>query len=366
MGVQKPVQPDYSSQTGTEYPTNIDKALSVVKRHGDWFAPYQQDVGSPSPDLSVRLAAGFTWDGTTFTEVAAQSVSGFTAPSAGQHRIDRVVVHAVTGAGLRVAGTAATGSPTASPPSIPEGYIPVCQVLLTDSDTAVLNSMITDERAFRTSSNGQYVRTRVFVAGSPNPDTWTKPAGLKRVRVTVIGGGASGAGGVATGASQVSTGSGGGAGGAAIKTIEASALGATESVAIGLGGAASSTTGNNGGTSSFGSHCSATGGVGGNGAGPSTSASAKGVLGGIGTGGDLNIRGGSGHPGHATNAEFSQAGGGGDSILGGGGPAPNDSQAAGAGGAYGAGGSGAARPENQALINSGAGANGVVIVEEFF
>lgn len=144
---QKPVQPDYSTDSGSAYPTNIDKALSVVKRPGDRFAPYQQDVGSPQPDMSVRIAAGFVFDGKTKVEVAAQTVSGFTTPAAGTHRIDRVVIDEATGVASRVAGTAAVGSPSATPPAIPAGKEPCCQVLLTDSDTVILGSMITDERS---------------------------------------------------------------------------------------------------------------------------------------------------------------------------------------------------------------------------
>src|SRR5512139_2199883 len=53
--------------------------------------------------------------------------------------------------------------------------------------------------------------------------TYTKPAGLRRVKVTVIGGGGGGGGGGGT----ARGGAGGGGGGAAIKIIEAAALGAT-------------------------------------------------------------------------------------------------------------------------------------------
>lgn len=157
MGVQRFVQPDYSdsAQDGTTYAVNHDRAVTVFKRSGDWFAPHQVYTGSPNPDLAVELDAGWIWNGTTLTEVAAQFLGGFTIPTAGQHRVDRVVVDSVTGAASRVAGTAATGSPSATAPAIPAGKIPVCQVLITSADTAVLNSMITDERALvTTAANG--------------------------------------------------------------------------------------------------------------------------------------------------------------------------------------------------------------------
>lgn len=156
MTVQRFVQPDYSApaQDGSTYPTYLDRAINVFKRTGDWFAPHQVYAGSPQPDLAVELDAGWVWNGTTLTEKAAQTVSGFTIPSAGQHRIDRVVVDASTGAATRVAGTAVTGSPSAVAPAIPAGKIPICQVLITSADTAVLDSMITDERVLVTSASG--------------------------------------------------------------------------------------------------------------------------------------------------------------------------------------------------------------------
>lgn len=141
-------RPNYTSQAGAIWKANQDGAFRVHERQGTWFAPHQQDQGSPAPELSVRVDAGYIFDGETLTEVAAQTVGGFTTPSAGEHRVDRVVVDAITGAATRVAGTAVTGSPSATPPAIPAGKLPVCQVLMTDSDTVVIDSMITDERVW--------------------------------------------------------------------------------------------------------------------------------------------------------------------------------------------------------------------------
>lgn len=88
--------------------------------------------------------------------------------------------------------------------------------------------------------------------------TWTKPADAIYSEITVVGGGRAGQVG-ATGSmcGAGSTGIGGNAGGAARLTKIASALGATETVTIGAGGATSLAVG---GTSSFGAHASATGG----------------------------------------------------------------------------------------------------------
>src|SRR3990167_279179 len=132
MTVQRWVDPDYSDpdQSGATYPIGIDRAIAIVKRFGAWFAPHQVYAGSPNPDLAVELDAGWIWNGASLTEVAAQTVSGFTIPSAGQHCIDRVVVDALTGTASRVAGTAVTGSPSATAPAIPAGKIPICRVLI--------------------------------------------------------------------------------------------------------------------------------------------------------------------------------------------------------------------------------------------
>lgn len=186
--------------------------------------------------------------------------------------------------------------------------------------------------------------------------TWTKQDGLQSVDVEVQGGGGSGGSG---NSADNAAGSGGAAGGYARKYIAAAALGATESVTVGAGGAASGTfgDGNNGGTSSFGSHCSATGGNGGV-EGTSGTATTGGNSGGSGSGGDLNISGQGGTPGSANSL---YAGGGGSSMLGLGARGAVTGGIAGTG--YGSGSSGARRSggTNRASV---AGQDGIVIVRE--
>lgn len=125
--------------------------------------------------------------------------------------------------------------------------------------------------------------------------TYSKNPASSYVFVYVLGAGG-GAGNSLGAASQQPRGQGGAGGGCAIRKLMSLALSATETITVGAGGlgaAASSisTKGNDGGSSSFGSWCSASGGIGGAGMnGPLPSYSTA-CLGGIGVGGDINLRG---------------------------------------------------------------------------
>jgi hypothetical protein len=202
--------------------------------------------------------------------------------------------------------------------------------------------------------------------------TWTKPAGLKAVYVIVIGAG--GGGGGAQGNLDVnlnSAGAGGGAGGRSEKLILESALGSTESVTRGAGGGGVSTTNNGsaGGTSSFGSHCSATGGGGGQGhSANNTTDFRNGGTGGIGSGGDINVRHEDGFASFRMGGIGAFPGNGGSTTHGAGGSNNGSLSSNGiAGTGMGGGGSGAsavgASSNNR---TGGAGANGGVIVYEYF
>lgn len=118
----------------------------------------------------------------------------------------------------------------------------------------------------------------VFAAAGVTP--WVIPAGVFRVRVTVIGGG--GGGGKRTGSASSGAGGGGGGGGVSEGFVTVTP-GASINVTVGAGGAGATvanTAGTNGGASSFGIAVTATGGNGGGITG--------GGNGGVGSGGDLN------------------------------------------------------------------------------
>jgi Phage tail repeat like len=140
---------------------------------------------------------------------------------------------------------------------------------------------------------GNLTAIRTYTAGA----TWTKPAGLDFIVVEVQGAGG-GSGGSLGVAAQVAAGRSGACGAFARKTIAAASLGATETVTVGArgtAGAATPTSGGNGGTSSFGSHVSCTGGEGGVIVAAGTAVTWNDAsAGGIATGGDINCDGAAG------------------------------------------------------------------------
>ena len=137
--------------------------------------------------------------------------------------------------------------------------------------------------------------------------TWTKPDDIddsKPILVHVWGAGGSGDDHYSF--STTTTAAGGGGGGLAVKLIDVSALGATETVTVG----APELPNARGGLSSFGSHCSASGGNGGCHSSSNEGLSGNGA-GGLGVGGDVNKRGGTGGNGYYSTSSNSAGGGGG-------------------------------------------------------
>ena len=270
-----------------------------------------------SPSTNQIFTANDTswiWDGITW--VAYQPTSG----------------NLIFNAGTLDAGVVSTGSGSVRPTSVLPNGLP--------SPIGNAGLFIVSNGSAWVSGSGNssgFSNIQVFTSSG----TFTVPAGITKVKVTVIGGGGGGGG---------SQGSGGGAGGASIEIISGLTPGNTVTVTVGTGGAggpsSGATDGVAGGTSSFGAFCSATGGSGGS--------VSSGSQGGIGSGGNLNIRGGP-STGFISVPCYSSTGSGGNSILGGGGAGTVTT--GNAGGAYGGGGAGSNGD------TGGAGAAGVVIVE---
>lgn len=139
-----------------------------------------------------------------------------------------------------------------------------------------------------TSQASAYIgnRGQVFTANG----TFTVPAGVTAVKVTVVAGGGGGGGIFCVSQASARGGSGGG-GGAAFEFITGLTPAGTHTVTVGNGGSAGGSgfsAGGAGGTSSFAAFCSATGG--GGGAGGNTSVGSNGANG-TGSGGDFNLSG---------------------------------------------------------------------------
>lgn len=217
--------------------------------------------------------------------------------------------------------------------------------------------------AYLSDITGAAASVQVFAATG----TWTKPAGIARVIVCVVGGGGGSGGTAATGAGQVAESAGGGGGGYSQKLIDVSAV-PSVAVTVGTGGAgaaAGNNAGSAGNTSSFGAYCSATGGNGGNGGPATTNGGATGGAGGIGSGGDINLSGTYGSDGRVISTNAIGINFGGSSQLS---PLTNYNGAGGAavaGTIYGGGASGANAGSGSAAKAGAAGANGVVIVYEY-
>lgn len=186
-----------------------------------------------------------------------------------------------------------------------------------------------------------------------SPATWDATAkitaGLKAIKVTVVGAGGNG-GAVSSPTSGSGGGGGGGGGGAAIEYIPAPSIPGPVAVTAGPG------------TNSFGAFCSATAGA----VGTTVAAlNGSGGAGGVGSGGTFNCNGNGG------SAGGNGAGGnGGGSLFGGGAQAiglqGNGTTNGAAGSNYGGGGSGGTRLATAVTGSGGAGAPGIVIVEEFY
>ncbi len=262
-----------------------------------------------------------------------------------------------------------TGTPDASPvpPAVPAGSFVLAEILVQNAVTQIVNGDITDKRV-EAPIRGELVKTVYFVAGG----TFTKAdhPWLHKVRVRLVAGGGGGGGAAATIAAQVAGGGGGGGGGYAEVETLASALGTTETVTVGAGGAAGvgGAAGGVGGVTSFGSLAAANGGFGGGfvGAGAPFRTCASGA-GDSGTAGDLFIVGGGGTGcmlGDDASVDGNAGGSGGDSGLGGGAKTLKSNTSGGVGGNYGGGAGGAANAASQSARNGGVGAAGIVIVDQ--
>jgi len=182
-----------------------------------------------------------------------------------------------------------------------------------------------DSTVQTTAATASYIRSAsptiplMDVKTTVGTSTWTIPAGITRVRVTVTGGGAGGSGNYPPG--------GGGAGGTAIKVFDNVTPGTTMTYTVGAGGQAAQA----GSTSSVVYNAVTVSATGGTASGTFVSGARYGStqyvgnysgLGGIGQNGDINLAGGAGGVGgNDQNDSVRFGGSGGNSFWGAGGPA---------------------------------------------
>lgn len=264
---------------------------------------------------------------------------------------------------LETASSSALGSsgatvviPAANATSTYNSATAALRVVTTQNNGKIDPGFVASSTLFSVSGNAYFATTTVTglsniasttIYATTTTGTWVKPSNLRYMIVEVQGGGGSGF----SVSSDGTSGGGGGGGGYAKKLLLASQVGATETVTV--GGIA--------GTSSFGSHVSATGGT--------TATSNVGAVGGIGSGGDINIQGESGGTqwGNASAPSISIGGDGGSSVLGRGGRGSingNSGSDGEAGKLYGGGGGGAG--SQGSAQNGGVGAAGIVIFTYVF
>lgn len=219
--------------------------------------------------------------------------------------------------------------------------------LLKIATTAQAQALTNDEHALtpKKLADALAVRGIQTFASSGN---FIVPPNVTTVEVEVWGGG----GGGGSGTGPTTGGSGGAGGGYCLKRVSGLVPGASISVTVGAGGTAGvASDGGAGGTSSFGTYCSATGGEGGK---SSVAGTNEGAYGGVGIGGDLNLRGQTSEP----NIDLAGSAGG-MGARGGSGGFAGVANGGGFGTVPGGGGGGG---DNGVSVPGGAGGGGLVIV----
>ena len=260
-----------------------------------------------------------------------------------------VAIEAVVNDGAPLATTSVAGRSRLSAAPV-DATIPIA-VGTNDTRMNVGAGMTVEEKAILVAIEAGTYFPAPQVVTFTSSGTWTKDAGLKYVVVEVQAVGGAGAAGV-DGGSFGTPGGGGGAGGYTKELILASALGATETVTIGVAA-----------SSSFGSLCSATHGA--------NASSDNGGAGGVGSGGDINVGGGDGSQGENSSASDTLGGNGGNSFYGAGGRGGRGSnEGANSNGSvgknYGGGGGGGGANDSGTQGTGAAGGPAIVIVTEYY
>lgn len=358
---------------GEDSPAHVGRLLaSVVVREGvvnkgagafqvteDTGANMQVRVGSGTAGDLCVIEGDLTAQGTYVAEHQdASTTLLLSASDATNDRIDLIIVRVRdddedSGGLNRTDIEVVEGTPAAVPavPALPDGAIPLAEVLVQASVTAITDGDITDRREeFKT--RGQLVKTLYFTSSG----TFEKAdyPWLARVRARVQAGGGAGSG----RSSSIGAGAGGAGGDYAESMLLVDDLLPSETVTVGAAAPGTIDTQVNGNDSSFGAHVVARGGQGGfvNGDG------GEGGQGGANVG-EVVVIGGSGQAGHSNNANI-PSGAGGNSHLGGGGKGRRgDGDLIGNDGKRYGGGGGGGKRATTGDAAGGDGAQGIVILE---
>jgi hypothetical protein len=113
----------------------------LVPSYRDEFAFFCHEQSTP--DMTVRVEAGSLLGGGGNLITKSARNSSTITPPVSNPRIDRITMDMLVG-NLHIYSGSEAASPT--PPDVPAGELPLCQILLQTSTTAITNDMITDER----------------------------------------------------------------------------------------------------------------------------------------------------------------------------------------------------------------------------
>jgi hypothetical protein len=307
---------------GTELDDEFDAISAAIQTKADLASPTftgspAAPTASPGTNTTQLATTAFATAAVTAERTASATLTNktLTSPTINGGTItgitDLAVADGGTGASSFTANNVLLGNGTSSFQTVAPG--------------SSGNLLASNGTTWASTAVSLGINAQVFTGNG----TFTIPAGVTKLKVTVVGGGGGGCSGGGFG--QNGTRGGGGGGGTAIKYLTGLTPGNTLAVTVGAGGTANSQPGGDGGDSTVASGTQSITTITGGGGDGGVIDFGYFTAGGLGANGDLNIRGG----GSLSGGD----GVGGSSTMGGGSGVGGTSASAAVGGAYGGGGS---------------------------